>query len=194
MSHLSPDTFVDLLDGSRSERSVPHLVSCLACQRQLAELRATWEAAEAVQEPEPSPLFWDHFSARVHEAVSAEPMPRQRWPPFAHWRMAVVAVGAAAVLVVAALGPLRPGTSNDAALAPRAAAAATAVDPSLMAEPLEDDSLGFVAALASNVNWDSAADTGLAHGDAERALADMNADERAELRRLLDEALGNREI
>jgi len=55
--------------------------------------------------------------------------------------------------------------------------------------------LGFVADLASNINWDSASDFGLtAHGDADRALADMDDADRAELRRLLDEALGNRAI
>jgi len=78
-------------------------------------------------------------------------------------------------------------------VAPEAAAALA--DQAPVAEPLqEDDSLGFVADLASNINWDNSADSVLTHGDADRVLADMDAGERAELRRLLDEALGNRKI
>jgi hypothetical protein len=193
MSHLSPGTFVDLLDGSLAEESLPHLKACQACRQQLAELRATWEAAQGFEAPEPSPLFWDHFSARVHEAVSTEPLPTRGWRPFAHWRMALLAAGAAAVLVAAALGPLRTDTVSSGTVAPEAAAAL--VDQAPVAEPLpEDDSLGFVADLASNINWDNSADSVLTHGDADRVLADMDAGERAELRRLLDEALGNRKI
>ena len=32
--------------------------------------------------PEPSPLFWDHLSSRVHDAVAAEGQPRAPW-----WRI-----------------------------------------------------------------------------------------------------------
>ena len=193
MSHLSPDTFVDLLDGTLSDASVPHLESCEACRRQLSGLRITWDAAAAVEAPEPSPLFWDHFSARVREAVSTEPLARGS-RIFEHWRMAVVAAGAAAVLVVAALGPLRPASVSRESISPERAAVAVAPVPAADSL-LEDDSLSFVADLASNINWDSAADAGLtAHGDADRVLADMDAGERAELRRLLAEALGDRKI
>lgn len=196
MSHLSPEIFVDLLDGSLTEESVPHLAGCHACRQQLAELRGAWQAAESLEAPEPSPLFWDHFSARVHDAVSAEPLPTRRWWPGAQWRMAAIVGAVATVLAVAvALGPLRTGGVDRAT--PRTEGTAAVIEPTAqVAEPLlEDESLGFVADLASNINWDSAADAGLtAHGDADRALADMDDAERAELRRLLDEALGSRKI
>ncbi len=35
--------------------------------------------AAEVEVPEPSPLFWDHLSARVGEAVAAEQAPRRSW-------------------------------------------------------------------------------------------------------------------
>ena len=41
MTHLSPDTFVDLLDGTRAEETVLHLATCDICRQQLAELRRT---------------------------------------------------------------------------------------------------------------------------------------------------------
>ena len=31
MTHLSPDTFVDLLDGTLADAAVPHLASCDTC-------------------------------------------------------------------------------------------------------------------------------------------------------------------
>ena len=82
MTHLYPDTFVDLLDGTLAASAVPQLASCDTCRQQLANLRVTWQAAADVEVPEPSPLFWDHLSARVHDAVSAEMQPRAAW-----WRI-----------------------------------------------------------------------------------------------------------
>jgi len=91
MSHLSPEIFVDLLDGSLTEASVPHLAGCHACRQQLAELRGAWQAAESLEAPEPSPLFWDHFSRRVKEATATTTVPSHGWWPA--WRP-MVAFGA----------------------------------------------------------------------------------------------------
>src|SRR5438132_12929430 len=70
--HLTPDDLVDLADGTRPESSAPHLASCATCRAQLNEMRAMMSAVADVDVPEPSPLFWNHFSQRVHEAVAAE--------------------------------------------------------------------------------------------------------------------------
>src|SRR5882672_6327580 len=75
MNHLGPDELIDLAEGVRQEIDAPHLASCAACQHQLTELRVAllaFATAPAAEVPEPSPLFWDHFSARVREAVAAE--------------------------------------------------------------------------------------------------------------------------
>jgi len=72
--HLSPEEFIDVIDGTRSEPSVPHLQSCSACRDRIAELRATLTAAADASIAEPSPLFWDQFSQRVHDAVAMEPV------------------------------------------------------------------------------------------------------------------------
>ena len=69
--HLQPDELVDVAEGTRPESSVPHLASCEVCRLQLADLKATISAAADVEVPEPSPLFWDHLSARVRDAVAA---------------------------------------------------------------------------------------------------------------------------
>src|SRR5438552_5435196 len=80
--HLNEHELVDLADGSRTEASAPHLATCSDCRRQLADLRATLASVAAVDVPEPSPLFWDHFSRRVHEAVDAQGRPGRSWLPW----------------------------------------------------------------------------------------------------------------
>ncbi len=74
MSHVRPEQFVDLAEGVVAETSVPHLASCDACRRELADVRAMLAAVADPDNavPEPSPLFWDHLSARVREAVGDE--------------------------------------------------------------------------------------------------------------------------
>jgi hypothetical protein len=194
MHHLSPDTFVDLLDGTLAESAVPHLTSCPTCQQQLAELRMAWQAAAHADVPEPSPLVWEHLSSRVRDAVAAEPdvRPSPWWRIDWSWRLAGVAGAAAAAvaLIVVLQGPrvapVEVGTDQPDVVASSGPAAAQVVEPLL-----DDASLGFVADLAGNLDWDAVSELGfVAYGGADRAVADMNDAERVELQRLLNEALG----
>jgi hypothetical protein len=147
MQHLTGDALVDLVEGLVSDADVPHLASCDRCRDQLAGLRAARAMAaekEAVEVPEPSPLFWDHFSARVRaatdaeairplswwdrtsarvrEAVASEPPPTDGW-----WRrvwswpgvMAPISAVAAVVVVLAVVfRPAAPATPAQIAAAP----------------------------------------------------------------------------
>ena len=103
MRHLNEEELIDLSDGVRPECSTPHLASCESCRRQLADLRAVMSAAAAVEVPEPSPLFWQHLSARVREAVSNEERATaSAWTPSRFgWRVVVPLVALAAVVLVA---------------------------------------------------------------------------------------------
>ena len=99
MRHLTEGELLDLAEGAQPEPSAGHLASCEACRRQLMDLRSAMTAAAAVDVPEPSPLFWEHLSARVREAVEAEGRSsgagwRLRWPS---WQ-ATVPIGALAGL------------------------------------------------------------------------------------------------
>lgn len=194
MTHLSPDTLVDLLDGTRAETAVLHLASCAACRQQLADLRVSWQAAADVEVPEPSPLFWDHLSARVRAAVAAEVPPRAPW-----WRIdwswtSVGLAGAvvAALVLVAFLQVSRPFTS--AVGTPETAGVGTvaAIATAESLTPLPDDeSMLFVADLASHLDWDGVAELGLTtEGLSDRGASEMTADERIELQRLLRAELG----
>lgn len=194
MSHLAPDTFVDLLDGTLAEDAVPHLQGCEACRTQLAELRVTWQAAVETDVPEPSPLFWDHLSRRVHDSVVAEAPARRWWEAPWTWRpLGLAAAALAAVAVVVALQAPRSPAGQTPAGAPPAQVAAVGAGEAEPLPALEDDaSIGLMADLTSDLDVESALpELGLgARGAAERALSELTADERAELRQLLAEEMG----
>jgi hypothetical protein len=191
--HLSPETFVDLLDSSRADSDVSHLASCAACRQQLEHLRETWRAANEADVPEPSPLFWEHLSARVRDAVAAEPARRNPWRPGGwQWGVAGLAGAAALVLALTMLPPL-VDPANVAPQPTRATAALAPGDGTLAPEgaAADDEPLGFVAALAGTVDFDAVADLGFAtRVGADRVVEELDAEERAELQRLLNEALG----
>ena len=99
-NHLRPDEFVDAMDGALSTARGAHLEHCAECRAELDGLLSMQREARADDAPEPSPLFWDHFSARVREATAREsstPAPwwRTGWQP-----IAALTVAAAAVVLV----------------------------------------------------------------------------------------------
>ena len=69
MTHLTSDELIDAMEG-RGE--VPHLATCEHCRRELAELSSVLAEAKQLSVPEPSPLFWQHFSERVRTAIDSE--------------------------------------------------------------------------------------------------------------------------
>lgn len=191
MAHLSPAAFVDLLDGAVPDAAAPHLAFCVSCQQQLAELRATRQAAGAAGVPEPSPLFWDHLSARVRDAVAAEPVRRARWWGVeVSWRVAVLTSAAAAAVALAAVLLQAPRIAPVPEHPASQPALGETVGVQRQAPSVEDESLGFVADLMGDLDWDAVSELGLAsRGGADRAVAEMNNGERVELQRLLGEAL-----
>ena len=191
MSHLSPDQLLDVADGTRVEREFPHLESCAVCARQLGDLRSAINAAAEVQVPEPSPLFWDHLSARIRTAVAegdraAKP---SAWAGRAWWQWATAAAVLGVVLVIT-----WPGSPRGSAPGGSSAPAAAAADPAPLEEvrPFDDDpALTLLADLSSGLDWDAAFEAGLAPADGtvDSVVFAMSAEERVELHRLLQEAL-----
>jgi hypothetical protein len=205
--HLNPEELVDLAEGARLEASAPHLRSCDACRRQVADLRSAMTAAAAVESPEPSPLFWEHFSARVHGAVAAEgALPAARvWWKSLPWAAAAGLATAAAVVLAAYVTMSSPGSprsqfspaSSSRAITPAATAPVAVLDANpAPLEPLgaaDDPSLLIVADLASQLDPAAAADVSWNHvGAVDEAVTSLTAGERVELRRLLAEALAKR--
>jgi hypothetical protein len=191
MGHLSPEELIDVAEGARSEASAPHLWTCVACRQQLAELREMITAVESdAGVPEPSPLFWDHLSARVGEAIAAEPRASASWRSFGplSWSLA----GALSVAVVAIAVSLTIGTTPRRIdkTAPTITTSDTAADAGAVSAA-DDPSLSLLADLAGSLDWDIAADTGITMevGTADGTFPELNDAERVELRRLLREAM-----
>ena len=195
MRHLTEGDLLDLAEGAQPEPSAGHLASCEACQRQLMDLRSAMAAAAAVDVPEPSPLFWEHLSGRVRQAVEAEGRSsgagwRLRWPS---WR-AIAPIGALAMLALTAALMLRPAhESSTAGNAPPAGSEITdaAADTGDLAQMTDDPSLTLLADLTSDLDWDAVSEAGLTPGTGavDDVVTSLSSGERRELHRLLQEAL-----
>ena len=194
--HLNAADLIDLAEGARSESSVPHLAECARCRQQLLELRDMMAAAAGASDvPEPSPLFWDHLSRRVHLAVAEQAGARRGWRDRQAWRRGFIPASAAALgaaLIVGVMtwrapAPQPAGTgsgSTHAALSPApAAAAGDLLDDSAD----DDDSLMLVADLSAAADAD---ELGVEPAvSAEHAVIHLNGDELRELQRLLQQEL-----
>jgi hypothetical protein len=194
MRHLTSEQFVDLAEGVRPVTSSPHLQSCETCREKLAELRATLVAASSMDVPEPSPLFWDHFSARVHAAVEAEgqaatsAVGRWSWLRASPLRVATFAIVVLALVMVIRGG--RPGGPAPAPPGPTAAVVPLGDTSSVG----DDPSLSLMADLAADLDWDAASEAGLTThvGVDNDAVANLTDAERRVLDQLLKGELAHR--
>ena len=193
--HLAPEELIDLAEGARAEDAVPHLRSCEGCRQQLVALRTMMSAVSSPGNdvPDPSPLFWDHLSQRVREAIAAEGTPGSRFAGWrwgtalpASWRTWAMAGIAAAVLIsiyVTAPRTLTPSGGRGGASAPSAGLQpfGAADDPSLLlfADLTEQMDSGAI----SDAGWSSHV------GAVDEVVASLTDDERLELQRLLKEEL-----
>ena len=187
MSHLSSEILLDVAEGTRSESAVAHLATCAVCREQLADLRETM-AIIAVEVPEPSPLFWDHLSVRVREAVAAEAThSTSRWS-FRRVSFTLAGAMSAAAVVIAVSLTMRTPELIDMPSG-TVPPAVTVVDD--IRTTAEDPSLSLLADLAGGLDWDSAAEAGMTMeaGEVDNRLTELTDAERIELQRLLREAM-----
>jgi hypothetical protein len=195
MRHLTSEQLIDLAEGGSAMSSAPHLQSCETCRNRLAELRATLSDVASVDVPEPSPLFWDHFSARVHDTVEAERAAGTS--VFSRWswlRLTPLWAGALAAVVLAIVivtSGGRPGQPVSAPAGP-AGSAAGSLDDTL--SPGDDPSLSLMADLAADLDWDAASEAGLTThvGVDNDAVTELTDGERRALNQLLKGELAHR--
>ena len=185
--HLSPEEFVDALEGT-STASAAHLAECAECREELASLQVTLGDARHVEASEPSPLFWDHFSARVKQATAAEPVGAGwswgRWV----WKPIVAAMAAAGALAIGL--SMRPGSqpavSGAGPVQPATELASVAVP------GFEDDgSWSLVTALASELDWNELSQAAEpAEGTVDAMIDELTAEQREALAKLLQKEMG----
>jgi len=198
MRHFRPEELIDLVEreaapevANDGRRTLRHLAECEVCRRRVSELRATMAAAREASVPEPSPLFWEHLSARVRERVASE-RSSSLWSGLESWRsrrvFAPVAALAAVVLVAVVAARLRPYQSG---LPSGTSVSGELSVPSDSTTTVSDPSLRLLADLAEVVDWDEAAEAGFGAGGVavDRAVADLSDPERVELQRLLKEEI-----
>lgn len=190
MRHLSEEELIDLAEGTRSERDLPHISACESCRALLRDLQAIMSTAADVDVPEPSPLFWEHLSTRVRAAVAGEASPPSvsRW---LSWRFVMPAVALAAVILAAAVSLRTPSGVRSDQPSGQPSAGDSQIYASDALSLMNDPSLSLMADLAEDLDLDAVAEAGLttSAGALDRVVLEMSADERLELQRILKQEM-----
>ena len=191
MRHLDEAEVVDLIDGALAPSRAEHVDECDACRARVVMLRSALADVRTDEGHVPSPLFWDHFAARVSDAVRSE-APIATGPAWIAWMRSPATAWAtsasiAVLLMVTALWratlhapvPYRDTPATIAATVPLAEAP----------DDVEADrAWAVVRTAADDLAWEDVTAAGItAHpGSAERVALELTAPERAELARLLE--------
>jgi hypothetical protein len=180
---LTPDEFIDLVDGALPASRQSHLDDCAACAATAREVRLALDLATAAPVPEPPALFWSSVNARVRAAV-AETSPG--WRAWLRWDVVVPIAGLAVVMVALAttIEHRLPAASS-----PAATVGAGLDDQVADGEP-PDDALAMMIDLADSLpegGWDALGVSRLP--DIDIAAAALSADEQRALADLLQSAV-----
>lgn len=212
MAHCTPDELMDVVDGTRSIASLPHVADCAACRAQLDELRATLGEMAAVDVPEPPPHYWRQLSAHVRDAVQREQGGGgyRSWLGVGAswqiaWPLAAVVALVLAVLVAPRGGFDRQPPVETPAAEPRTPTVASSSSGASEAGPVDgsrtpDETTGgdavnepliaFMQDLAEGMDAETAgASLRPDVSVADAAVEDLSDDERVEMRRLIEEAM-----
>lgn len=191
-THLTREQLVDALERPLSLDHQTHLASCAVCAGDLARMRTlVADVAAAGDVPEPSPLFWDHLSARVREAADAEPAESMGW--IGYWRpLAAIAAVLTMVIMVAVWRSARP---TPPAPGPAAVAANVPAMPGTMTSEGSEAMWEMIGTVASSMKADDVRDAGLEPGRAatDAAIESLTQAQRRALVKLLRAEMGSSE-
>lgn len=190
MKHLDESQLVDLAEGGLDAPAAEHVEECDACRARVALLREALTDAQTDERFEPSPLFWDHFSARVSDAIRGEePLPEP--PGWTTWlrNPATAWATTASIAILLMVGALWRATLNAPVFPTVTAPASNAAAAPPAADDVDrDDAWAMVRSAADGLAWEDVTAAGItAHpGSAEGVAMELTADERAELARLIE--------
>ena len=201
MSHLSRSEIVDLVEETLPQERAAHLELCAACRDEFETIRAALRDVAAVDVPDPSPLFWEHFQARVRDGVAKTPRPAWDWIRVRGFAPLPAALVAVLVVGFAISSGLMRGRSALVTGPGAPAAGSSTAGPATI--DLQDQEISAVLDAGDAEVWavltDAAADVGFEDAHAagmqvypatiDRAVQNMSPDERNELGRLLQSEL-----
>jgi predicted transcriptional regulator len=191
MNHLTEAELVDLMDGVLPDGRRAHIQACAACQARATDIEWALGRAAWAEVPEPSPLFWNHLSARIHDAVASPEVaagPERAWWGRAAW----VGLGSLACVVALSISMRGPGAPSPPVVGNVPAATHAANPESLLADDLEaDQAWALVRAVADQVAWDDTQDAGISPGPhaAESITLELSTPEQGALADLLQREL-----
>jgi hypothetical protein len=198
MTHLTDLEIVDQIDDVLPAVRAEHSAACPDCRAKVDVMRAALARTEEVEIPEPSPLFWEHFSARVHAGVADAPVRGSSWWSWGHggaWKWAVpglvlaVVVGAGVWQVAVSTRPDHTIAGGNAVIPTTGAGNVDPVDTPGVGDTTvdTDQAWALVRSVADEIEWNDGvpADLAVRPGWAERAALDLSSDELDELLRLL---------
>ena len=204
MSHLTPADVVDAVDGVLTGSRAAHLESCARCRAEAAAAHAAIVATRRADVPEPSPLYWQHLSARIREQVANERIApaswTDAWSPL--WSAfpgvrGLVPVASALALVIAVVGGAGLLTRHARLAAPTSSVAmagttAAATSTETLQPSDENEVWQVLSSAASDMPIEDAHAAGMVvqAGAIDRAVQGMTPDELNELGRLLLSEMG----
>jgi len=199
-THLRDTEFVDFAEGTLAAPRAAHLETCATCRAQAEEVAAALRAVPASEMPEPSPLFWDHFSARVREQVAQETPERAGWWASVGVRALMPLAAALAILIAVFSLTMLPRLTRTTRIpvagelaSSHPAAGAKVADADFLTS-VDDQNAGawaVITAAASDMRLDDAHAEGMGvrPGAVDHAVTHMNQAELTELGRLLQSEL-----
>lgn len=178
--HLSFEQVLALvdIDGPIEDR---HASRCEDCRLEVESLRSVRRRVQGTAVPEPSPLFWDFLSRRIHDAVAEDEPVLQPGRSWARWLAAAVPLTAAIALALAVTTPSRV---DPTLLAPESGVVQDGA-----ADAPEPEWVFLEGLLESAVDASDGSLVDIDVGDAERLVADLDASEQAALLRVLEREL-----
>jgi hypothetical protein len=208
MTCLSRDRLLEAVEGVDAPETAAHLVVCARCRDEVESLRRTLDDVRGVDVPEPSPLFWDHLTTRVREAIAAEPPQAAAWSGLRAWGRGErswwrPAAAVAIVLVVGLAVDRVARRSNDSpeSVAPSSSTGSQIAGqsaPGLDRAGLDlaaGDDWQFIVDVAAHAAGEAEGDApaegviDASAGSSELALSELSADEQRALMQLLNEEL-----